>query len=143
MKATFACHLIAILIVVAFGVAYAFRSEFMAYHAVVIGMAWQEVSGPFQLLILGLMRAIGSSALAMAVLALFILLVPFRRGELWARWAIPIGGWLIAGGALYVMWSYAANTPARPPWIGPAVGAALLLIGLALSLGQRRRDSAI
>lgn len=138
LKIAFACHLAAIFIVAAFGVTYLFRSEFMPYHAVAVGMSWTEVSAPFQILILALMRAVGGGCLAVVVLALFVLIVPFRQGAIWARWAIPAGGLLIAAGALYAMFSVAMNSAASPPWIGPAAGALLLLVGLALSLGERR-----
>lgn len=139
MKIAFACHLTAIAIVAAFGVTYLLRSEFMPYHATALGISWAEVGAPFQILILALMKAVGGACLAVVVLGLFVLFVPFRRGEAWARWALPAGGLVIAAGALYAMFSVAANTPATPPWIAPATGALLLIVGLALSLGRMRR----
>jgi hypothetical protein len=136
MKAAFGCHLGAILIVIAFGFTYLFRTEFMPYHAVAVGVPWDQVSSSFQVLILGLMRAVGGACFAVAVLELILLLVPFRQGAVWARWAIPAGGLVIAAAALYAMIYVALYTPATPPWIAPAAGALLLVIGLILSLGQ-------
>jgi hypothetical protein len=138
MKAAFGCHLLAILILLAFGFAYLLRSEFMPYHAVAAGMRWDELGRGLQVLILGLMRAVGGACLAIAVLELAVLFVPFRQGAVWARWAIPAGGLLITAAALYAMNFVAANTPATPPWIGPAAGGVLLVAGLVLSLGQPR-----
>lgn len=143
MKVAFVCHLIAILIIAAFGVTYVFRSEFMPYNAATVGMSWHEVSPPFQILIISLMRAIGGACLAVAVLGLSVLFIPFRRGEFWARWSLPAGLLVIAAVTLYGMLYVIANTPATPPWIAPAVGAALVLVGLALSLGEKRPDSAL
>jgi hypothetical protein len=137
MKIAFACHLLAIFIIAAFGLTYLLRSEFMPYHGAAVGMPWAEVSAPFQVLILALMRAVGGACIAVVVLALFVLLVPFRRGAKWARWALPAGGLVIAAGALYAMLFVALNTTAKPPWIGPAAGALLVLVGLAFSLGDR------
>ena len=137
MKAAFACHVLANLILMGFGFAYLLRSEFMPYHAVAVGMPWDELGTGVRVLILGLMRALGGACLAIAVLEFAVLVVPFRQGAVWARWAIPAGGLVITAAALYAMAYVAANTPATPPWIGPAAGGVLLLIGLVLSLGRR------
>jgi hypothetical protein len=139
MKLAFGCHLVAILIVAAFGVTYLFRTEFMPYHAVALGTAWSALNASTQVLILALMKAVGGACLAVVAYGLFVLLVPFRQGALWALWALPVGGLLIASGALYAMALVALNTPANPPWIAPAIGALLVLIALALSLADRRR----
>ena len=136
MKIAFGCHLLAFLILAGFGFTYLFRSEFMPYHAVALGMPWSEVTPPFQAVIIALMRAVGAACLALVVLELFVLVVPFRRGVVWARWAIPAGGLVISGGALYAMLHLALNTPATPPWMGPAAGGLLVCAGLVLSLGQ-------
>ena len=140
MKIAFGCHLAAIVIVAAFGATYLLRSEFMPYHAVALGTTWSALNAPFQVLILALMKAIGGACLAVVAFGLFVLLVPFRQGAVWAFWALPIGGLLIAGGALYAMLLVARNTPADPPWIAPALGALLVLIALVLSLADRRQS---
>jgi hypothetical protein len=136
MKVAFGCHLLATLIVAAFGITYLFRPEFMPYHSVAIGMPWAEVATPVQVLILALMKVIGGACLAVVVLELILLFVPFRQGLIWARWAIPAGGLVISAGALYGMLCVGLNTPATPPWIAPAAAALLLVVGLLLSLGQ-------
>jgi hypothetical protein len=136
MKLAFGCHLLATLIVAAFGVTYLFRSEFMPYHSVAVGISWAEVGPSFQVLILALMRAVGGACLAVVVLVLILLFVPFRQGIVWARWAIPAGGLVISAGALYGMLYVGINTRATPPWIAAVVGALLLVAGLLLSLGQ-------
>jgi hypothetical protein len=136
MKIAFVCHLLAMVIVAAFGVTYLLRAEFMPYHSVAVGMPWAEVTPSFQVLILGLMRAVGGICLAVVVLELILLFVPFRQGVVWARWAIPAGGLVISAGALYGMLYVGLNTPATPPWIAPAAIALLVVAGLLLSLGQ-------
>lgn len=136
MKVAFTCHLLATLIAAAFGFVYLLRGEFMPYHAVAVGIAWNQVDSSFQVLIVGLMRAVGGACLAVAVLEFILILVPFRQGAKWARWAIPAGGLIIAGTALYAMAYVALNTPATPPWPAPAAAGLLLVVGLLLSLGQ-------
>ena len=108
----------------------------MPYHAVAVGMAWDQVDSSFQVLIIGLMKAIGGACLAVVILELILILVPFRQGARWARWAIPTGGLVIAGTALYAMAYVAFKTAATPPWQAPAAAALLLLTGLLLSLRQ-------
>ena len=136
MKLAFGCHLLATLILAAFAVTYLFRSEFMPYHSVAVGMPWAEVGPSYQVLILALMRSVGGACLAVVVLLLILLFVPFRQGVVWARWAVPAGGLVISAGALYAMLHVWLNTPATPPWISAVVGALLLVAGLLLSLGQ-------
>ena len=140
MKLAFGCHLLAVLVLAAFAVTYLFRSEFMPYHAVAVGMPWADVATPFQVLILALMRAVGAACLAVVVLILILLFVPFRQGAVWARWAIPAGGLVLSAGALYAMLHVWRNTPATPPWFAPVVGALLLVAGMLLSLRQPKDD---
>lgn len=142
MKIAFVCHLLATLIVAAFGVTYLFRPEFMPYHAVAVGMPWVGVAPSFQVLILALMKVIGGACIAVVVLQLILLFVPFRQGAVWARWAIPAGGLIITLGGLYGMLYVGLNSPATPPWIGPAAAVLLLVLGLVLSLGRPRAIAA-
>ncbi len=122
MKIAFGCHLLAILIIAAFGVAYIVRPEFMPYHAVAVGLPWAAVDPSFRVLILALMRGAGGAALAVVALELVLLVLPFRQGLVWARWTIPAGGFVISAGALYAMVFVGLNTPASPPWIAPVAG---------------------
>lgn len=136
MKIAFGCHFLAVLILAAFGITYLFRSEFMPYHSAAVGIAWTEVGFSFQVLILALMKALGGTCIAVVVLELILLFVPFRQGVVWVRWAIPIGGLVVSAGALYAMIYVGLNTKATPPWIAPVVGALLMVTGLLLSLRQ-------
>ena len=138
MRIAFGCHLLATLLMAAFGLTYVVKAEFMPYHAVAVGVPWGEVTAPFQVLIIALMRAAGGAGLAVVVLELFLLLVPFRQGAMWARWAIPTGGLVVSFGALYAMVYVSVNTQATPPLIGPVAGILLFGAGLALSLGQSK-----
>lgn len=137
MKVSFVCYLLATLLLIAFGVVYTLRSEFMPYHSVAVGMQWAEVSPSFQLLILSLMRVVGSSFLALGILILILLFGPFRQGFRWVRWAIPAAGLIVCAGALCATLSVKFYTPASPPW-GASIFAAILLVsGFLLSLRQK------
>jgi MYXO-CTERM domain-containing protein len=137
MKVAFWCYALGALIVTAFGIVYLMRPEFMPYHSVAVGLPWAAVDPSFQMLILALMRAVGSACLALAILQWTLLLIPFRRGAAWATWAIALSGLVMCAGSFYAMMLVAQNTPATPPWIAPAAGAVLLIVGLVFSLRRR------
>jgi hypothetical protein len=137
MKISFWCYALGSLIVTAFGIVYLVRPEFMPYHSVAVGMPWVAVAPSFQVLILALMRAVGGACLALAILQWMLLLIPFRQGAAWATWAIAVSGLVMCAGSLYAMMLVAQHTPATPPWIAPAAGAVLLVVGLVLSLKRR------
>jgi hypothetical protein len=119
MKIAFVCHFLAALIVIVFGNIYLFRAEFMPYHSAAIELKWTELSPSFQVLLLALMKAVGASCFAVGIYTLILLFIPFRRGEVWPRWAIPIGGLVVCAGVLYATLIVAFNTPSKPPWIAP------------------------
>jgi len=138
MKIAFGCYAAAYLLCAAFAVIYLLRPQFMPYHAVALGVHWEELGRPFQILILGLMRVVGGGLLAAAFVGAILLLRPFRQGTSWARWAIPVHGLILGLSSLWGTLSVQLNTPARSPWLVAAVGIALLLVGGALSIGSDR-----
>jgi hypothetical protein len=130
----FACHLVGVLIGLIFGIVYLSRPKFMPYHAIALGQTWEAVPPNVQVLILALMRATGGGLVAVAVLTLVLLLIPFRAGEIWALWAIPIGSLIVSAGGLYAMHLVRTHTPAHPPRLPVLVSILLALLGLGLSL---------
>ena len=137
LSVAFICHLLAILTTLGFGLTYLLRRQFMPYHGVALKREWDAMPTAFQILVLALMRAVAAGALATALLSTVILLIPFRAGEVWAFWTLPASTLVLAGGALYAMRLVATNTPARPPYAPIMIAAALVMIGLVLSLCGR------
>ena len=137
IRIAFWCYLFGTLIVTAFGIVYLVSPDFMPYHSVAVGMPWAAVAPSFQVLILALMRAVGAACLALAILQWTLLLIPFTQGAAWATWAIAASGLVMCAGSFYAMMLVAQHTPATPPWIAPAAGAVLLVVGLVLSLKRR------
>lgn len=130
----FLCHLVGIVTMVAFGMTYLFRKQFMPYHSAAVGKEWSEVPKEVQILILALMRAIAGGTLAVAFLGLIVLLIPFRDGAVWAYWAVPLSGLVLSAGSLYAMRLVATNTPGNPPYLLIVIAVALAITGLVLSL---------
>ena len=134
IKVAFWCHLLALLYIAISGPIYLFRSQFMPYHAVAVGKNWAEVAPAFQILLLALIRAYGGALLAVALAMGIFLLIPFRQGIRWARWAVPVVGLVAQLPALYATISVTLLTPATPPWYGVLYVIVLLVAGLILSL---------
>jgi ABC-type Fe3+ transport system permease subunit len=100
------------------GAIYLFRPTFMPYHAVALSKEWAELDAATQVLIKGLMEVAGGGWLALGTLTLLLALVPIRRGERWARWALPIASLLLYVPTLFAALSVLEQTPATPPWYG-------------------------
>ena len=142
MKAAFGCHALALLIIAAVGVIYLSRTQFMPYHAVALGRSWADVDQALQILLLALIRALGGACLATALAIGIFLVIPFRKGVFWARWAIPVVGLVAQLPLLYATLSVALNTPATPPWIGVLLIIVLLIAGFILSAERKRGKGA-
>jgi hypothetical protein len=140
-KLAIGCYGAAYLLFAAFAVIYLLRPQFMPYHAVAVGMPWEEVGRPFQVLILGLMRVVGGGLLAAAFAGALLLIWPFRQGASWARWAIPAHGLIVACSSLWGTLYVQLNTPARSPWLAAVISIVLLVVGWALSPHPIAADS--
>jgi hypothetical protein len=104
---------------------------------------WSEVPAPLQILIMALLKLAGGAWLTVAVAQLVLLLVPFRQGARWARWAVPSLGLLHYAGVCNAMAHVTLNTPATPPW-GPTMAAiALLLVGAGLSIPGQGKSGGV
>lgn len=121
-----------------FGAIYLTRSEFMPYHAAAVGQSWGEVAPAFQVLLLALMRTVGGAFLAVAVAVVVMALKPFREGQPWATWVLPLIVLLAAGGSLAATLSVAQNSPANPPTGVVIATVVIVVVSFLLSL---RKDS--
>ncbi len=132
-KVGFVCNAIVALQSLLFGIVYLVSDKFMPYHAEAIGRSWQALDGKLQILILAMMKAMGSGYLVSAAVAAVLLIIPWRRGEKWGRWTLFLVGLAVssysAGLALFVQIQTAAHTP----WPAPVIGCVLLLIGFLLA----------
>lgn len=136
MKASFWIYLLASLLLAVFGSIYLFRSQFMSHHAVAVGMSWDQVPQGFQIIIIALMKALGGAQLSTFVAFWAILLVPFRKGERWAKYMLPVIAFVNQIPALYATLYFRANTTAEPPWMAVVVAIVLTVVGFLLSLSK-------
>lgn len=128
------CYVLATLVAFVFCAIYLTRSEFMPYHGEAVELPWREVDPKHQILILALMRVSGGGWLATGISMAFLLAFPFRSGEAWSLFALPLVGLTAAITTLYGALFVKKNSQANPP-VG-LLGAAILtiLIGFVLSI---------
>jgi hypothetical protein len=142
-KVAFWCYVIALVGPLVFGVMFLLRSDFMPYHADAVGMPWSEVPGPFQILIMALLKLAGGGWITVAVAEFVLLLIPFRQGARWAVWAVPSLALLHYAGVCNAMAHVTLNTTATPPWGATIASVALVLVGAALSIPRQGRSPAV
>lgn len=128
-KASFACYLLLVLVLYGFGLRYFFKSELTGYHALALGQSLGEMSANLQITFVTLYRIVGTGILSTAVAMTFLLFGPFRRGEVWSRWAMTGTGLCYAALSLYATLMFTAATGIIAPW--PASVASLVVIALA------------
>jgi hypothetical protein len=79
------------------------------------------------------MKATGGAYVAVAFAFFVFLIFPFRAGDRWAFWALPVLGLLLASSSFNAMYHLASHTQADLPFAGPVGGAALCLVAFGLS----------
>ena len=141
-KIAFWCYVVALVGPGVFGVMFLLRSDFMPYHADAVGMPWSEVSAPFQILIMALLKLAGGGWITVAVAEFVLLLIPFRQGARWALWAVPSLALLHYAGVCNAMAHVTLNTTATPPWGATIASIALVLLGAVLSIPYQAKRSA-
>lgn len=141
IKIAFFCYLLAAFVLAVFGLVYFFRPEFMPYHARAVGKTWAELEPGIRWLMLAFLRIIGGGWMAIAAAIGIMAFIPFRRGEAWARLAVPIVGLISGIASLYGTLLVKLNTPGSPPWQAPALGLVLIVVGFLFSLGHGSRRS--
>ena len=138
MKIAFACYMLVALISVLIGLRYFFSSEIMQYHQEVIGMSWADVQPRFQKMFLAFMNGAGLSLFTQGLALIILLFIPFRRGEIWARWAIPALILPSFSFLQYVTVYLKSTTQASTPWELPAIILLLTIAAIPLSYARSK-----
>jgi 3-oxoacyl-[acyl-carrier protein] reductase len=123
--------LVAAIVSILAGLRYLFTPEFMPYHAAVASQDWSALQPGMQTIILGMLRIAGGAFLGCGV-ALLWLLVPFNRGEDWARWAVVSVTGAVWLPTLYVVLALRAASPLAEPPLLPTLFI-LSLVALAVA----------
>lgn len=121
------------------GMSFMLRSEFTSYHAVAVGMPWGQVPPPLQILVLALIKTAGGLWVAFTLSVFVVLLIPFRRGQRWALWAVPLLIMAQFVAPMPAMTLVSLSTPATPPWAFSFFGLGTVLFALVVTVTERQR----
>lgn len=124
-----------------FAILYGTRREFLVFHERAVGATWSQLGAGERELILAFLRLGASGFLAVGVTIASLTLIPFRRGDAWSRWAIPIVGlsfWIPLFVTTVVI---SRNTPAEAPWPGTLAVVVVLIVASGLSIRPDRRST--
>ena len=123
---------------IAMGALYLLAPRFMPYHAVAIGRDWAALSDNEQVLFRALLDVAGAGWLALGVAVIWLVIVPVRRGERWARLVVPCLLLIFYVPTLLATLSVLENTPASPPWWGNLVALAATVAAFILDKPFKR-----
>lgn len=115
-----------------FGLLYVSSREFTSYHKKALGVSWEELNDATQTLLLALMDVGGGGMLAMFIFLVALTQWPFRRGERWARFTIPIGILALYVPTLIATLNVLLKTPGDPPWYLALAACAAAVIGFVV-----------
>jgi hypothetical protein len=133
---TWACiaHAIPTIGLLVQGLLYTITPKFMPYHADALGgVRWEDLPAHHQGFLLGVIKAMGAGSIGVTCALMIMLAVPFRRGDAWARWAIPLVGVVFTTLTAYAAFTIDARTPASTPWRQTCALAALYVTGAVVS----------
>lgn len=132
-KWAMAIHAVPTVGLLAQGLLYLTTSRFMPYHGEALGVRWEALSAHHQGFVLGVIKGMGAGSVGVTLALLIMLAGPFRRGDAWARWAVPAVGLAFTLLTAYAAYTIDIRTPASPPWPQTLGLAALYLAGAAIS----------
>jgi hypothetical protein len=138
IKIAFACYLLVGLAGMVFGLRYILSPQIMPYHQEVIGVNWGDLSPRIQKMFLAFLHGAGTSMFLSGLSVLILLFIPFRRGEVWSRWALPVlcGPAQIA--TLCTALDLHRSTHASTPWPFAAFLTVVVLVAIPLSIERKQ-----
>lgn len=133
VKTAFVLYTINSILSIIFGFRYLFCDTIMPYHQQAIGMNWSELGSGLQLLLNGLIKVAASAFFITGISSIILLIIPFRKGERWAIWSVPLIQILFLGFALYIPLTIALKTQASTPWPFSIAALVISIIAFLLS----------
>lgn len=116
------------------GLVYLGHASILPYHQKALYEPWEKLTPNLQVLLNTLVRAIGAGALVGGLALGLIVLFPFRRGELWSTYAVPILSFLYIFTVILIARNLAKKTPGGPSLRLNLVVLMITLLALILSL---------
>ena len=113
----------------------------MPYHHQAIGVDWEDLGPGLQVMLVNFVNFAGAGFISGSLSCLIMLLIPFRRGELWAKRAVPLILMVFNGFCLYVSVTVAAKTDASTPWPLSIAVIIVILAGYIISSGVQKNKN--
>ena len=144
LKLSLLIYLANVLIMIAIGFAFEFRTEFMSFHSDVIQTDWGDVDPQAQILYLGMMRTEGAGFLAAATALLFLAFFSFRKLEKWSFAAMTAVGVVEYLPTLIANYHVSTVSNASPPWLLMLLLILSLFLALVLAnIGHRENSTRV
>lgn len=119
------------------GLLYVTTSTFMPYHGDALETSWEGLPRHYQGFVIGVIKGMGAGSISVSLAILILIAIPLRRGENWARWAVPLVGITFSLLTAHAAYTIDVRTAASPPWRQTLGLAAVYATGAVLSLAPR------
>jgi hypothetical protein len=141
MKIALGCYSVYFLVYSVIGVVYFFSTKIMPYHETVLGTSWEQVVPRFQILFLSSLNLIGVLTFCTCLAGFILLLIPFRKGEIWVKWTIPVMCLPTAFFSTYLTLIFHSNYMASTPWLLLLIIDFIFIVGFLLSIIKQKQTS--
>jgi hypothetical protein len=132
---SFVLYFVVALISIGFGVMLLSCKTMLPYHKKILNKTWEELGDGEQLLLQNGKEINAAGFLVTGLATLILLLIPFRHGEQWAHWAIPLLGIVLNGFGLHVTTKQAIKTHVVTPWPVNILVMVMIVVAFILSPG--------
>ncbi len=132
-KIAFVLYMIVAVLSLIFGIRYLFCDTIMPYHQQAIGMTWLELEPGLQSLLNGLIKVAASAFFIVGISSIILLVVPYRRDEVWAKLTVPVIQIIFSLFILYASLNIAVQTQASTPWPVSAFTLTLTVMAFLIS----------
>ncbi len=130
-----ACYALGFVVFLAFALVYLGRSQFLPYHAIAVGVGWHDVDARMRVLLLALLKVIGSAWLALAIVGLCAVYAVFTRvSGFWPLLALQVFALMVSVPPLLVAMYVRKVTHAPTPVISGAAAIGLCTLGFVLAV---------
>jgi hypothetical protein len=130
MRIAFWLYLLTAIASLLIGLLYASRSQIMPYHLDALETSWEGLEPSYQVLLKALLNGGGFYGIANSLFMLILLIIPFRKGEVWAGYTIGLIGLVGALPLTYIVYTVKTNTAGNPPLSVMIILVLLMIAGL-------------
>lgn len=90
LKISFAGYLLVAIMLTFTGIKYLLASRIMPYHLKAMESDWNSLTSGIRVMSLNFMKVAAAGFITTSIVICFLLFFPFKSGELWSVWALPI-----------------------------------------------------